>query len=93
MSPVSDETRRIDDVIQEAFAEEGVVLGWHVTVEVQSSRGMGRYLAHRACDVNGEQPQLWTAIGWLEGSLVSARQQLEEWTVDVDGPDPEPPDE
>jgi hypothetical protein len=89
VSPVSDETRQIDDAIQGAFAEEGVVLGWHITVEVQPARGAGRYLAHRACDINGEQPHLWTAIGWLEGSLVSARRQLEEWTVDPEPPEPE----
>lgn len=79
-----DETAQIDEGIRDAFSDEGIVLQWHLTVEIQSSTGRGRYLAHRSADVNSEEPQIWAIIGLLEGSLVAARMQLEAWTADPD---------
>lgn len=73
----------ISEAVQSGFDEGELIVSWALVAEVLTSDGR-RYLAHRAGDVSGNGPMVWSALGMLEAGVQVARDQLRDCTAPSD---------
>jgi hypothetical protein len=86
---VSEEAQRAVHAALKDYLDEGeIAISWCLTVDVVGPDNT-RYLIHRAGGgVDGtDAPMAWTALGMLETSADTARDQLREMTVEPDEDD------
>lgn len=80
---------RVHEAIQGLLDEGEIAVCWTLTIDVAGPDGV-RYLAHRAGGGHdgSDDPMVWTALGMLRASVLTAEQQLVAQTWDVDDDEP-----
>jgi hypothetical protein len=80
----------LQDWVREFENEAVVIVAW-VTLELEGPNG--RYLAHRAVDVNGDHPKSWEVEGPLRDALRTVDLQATSGMVSAIEEDEEDPDD
>ncbi len=73
----------VSEAVQQGFEDGELVVSWALVAEVLTTDGR-RYLAHRAGDLSGDGPMIWSALGMLEAGVQVARDQLRDCTAPPD---------